>query len=294
MTLPRSDGSPPRTGIEIMPYQRRYRQELRELLYRSFRSHVHLDWHETDAWLDTGKSTVLLAWEGRRLVGAIAASEPVDGDCWIRIAAVVDDAPPMPIMHALWSILRLDLRAMQVKRVAILMLREWLSDVFAELGFAEQEWIVTLRRESLESPDETNPPNLTIRASETSDLEAITAIDHQAFDALWRMTLSDIRQAVRGAASCTVALIQDAIVGYQISTVYFDGSHLARLAVNPNVQAKGIGGALVGDVLRRFTRRGVPAMTVNTQLSNERSQRLYRRLGFQRTGYDLAVWSVRL
>ncbi len=292
MIPPRYDA--PRTGIEIMPYHRRYRQDLRELLYRSYRSHVHLDWHDTDAWLDTGKSTVLLAWEGRRLVGAIAASEPVDGDCWIRIATIVDDAPPMPIMNALWSILKLDLRALQVERVAILMLREWLSEIFGALGFAEQEWIVTLRRESLESPSEPPPPNLTIRASESADIEAITAIDHQAFDALWRMTLTDIRQAMRGAASSTVALIQGVIVGYQISTVYFDGSHLARLAVNPNVQANGIGGALVGDVLRRFTRRGVPAMTVNTQLSNERSQRLYRRLGFQRTGYDLAVWSIRL
>lgn len=290
-TPPRHDS--PRTGIEVMKYHRRYRAELRELLYRSYRSHVHLDWNETDSWLEAEKASVLLAWEGRRLVGAIAAAEPIDGTCWIRIAAIVDDAPYIPIMQALWSVLKLDLRVLQVHHVAILMLREWLPEVLASVGFAEQEWIVTLRRESREAPIDSTAGTLTIRAVEMSDADAITRLDHQAFESLWQMTFNDIRQAMRTAASCTVALLQESIVGYQLSTVYFDGSHLARLAVDPNVQARGIGGALVGDVLRRFARRGVGAMTVNTQLSNERSQRLYRRLGFQRTGYDLAVWSVR-
>ncbi len=80
------------------------------------------------------------------------------------------------------------------------------------------------------------------------------------------------------------------IVGYQLSTLYFDGAHLARLAISPVAQGKGVARALLSDVLTRFDRRGVRTMTVNTQSSNLRSQRLYTGYGFERNGYDLPVW----
>ena len=91
-----------------------------------------------------------------------------------------------------------------------------------------------------------------------------------------------------------MAVQNDAIIGYQISTVYRDGAHLARLAVDPAVQGQGVGKALLADTLRRFFRRGVYSMTVNTQASNGRSQRLYHQFNFERNGNDLPVWSIRL
>ena len=51
---------------------------------------------------------------------------------------------------------------------------------------------------------------------------------------------------------------------------------------------------LLIDLLSRFERRGVLSMTVNTQASNTRSQRLYTGFGFERTGYDLPVWMVEI
>jgi ribosomal protein S18 acetylase RimI-like enzyme len=66
------------------------------------------------------------------------------------------------------------------------------------------------------------------------------------------------------------------------------------LAVTPEAQGKGIGSALVADALRRFFRRGIYTMTVNTQANNHRSQRLYHLFGFERNGNDLPVWSIRL
>ena len=84
------------------------------------------------------------------------------------------------------------------------------------------------------------------------------------------------------------------IIGYQVCTLYRDGAHLARLAVHPGYQGRGIGSVLLNDVLRRFFKRRVYTMTVNTQVSNHRSQHLYQRYGFERNGYDLPVWSIRL
>lgn len=278
-------------SFQITPYQRRNRHDVRDLLFRSLHSHTHLDWHETDQWLDNGRSPVVLAWQGRQLVGVMGASEPMAGECWIRVVGAVDGVDPLPIISALWSILRLDLKALHVERAAVLFMREWMQPVFQALGFAEYEWIVTLRREAAEPPPDMRPANLIIRPTDPTDFDSVLDVDHAAFAALWRMTANDIRQAMRMAASCTLALIDGLPVGYQLSTMYFDGSHLARLAVIPTLQANGIGAALVGDVLRRFARRGIGTMSVNTQLSNERSQRLYRRLRFQPTGYDLAVWT---
>jgi ribosomal protein S18 acetylase RimI-like enzyme len=72
--------------------------------------------------------------------------------------------------------------------------------------------------------------------------------------------------------------------------VYFEGAHLARLAVDPRAQGMGVGAALLNGALRHFARRGLNVMTVNTQHSNDRSQRLYLRAGFRHNGYNMPVW----
>jgi ribosomal-protein-alanine N-acetyltransferase len=108
------------------------------------------------------------------------------------------------------------------------------------------------------------------------------------------MTRSELHQAQRVAAFCTLAKHNDSIVGYQISTQYRDGAHLARLGVDPEWQGQGIGTLLLQNLLSRFYQRQITTVTVNTQASNIRSQRLYRDFGFYRNGYDLPVWSVSL
>jgi len=281
-------------SIHITPYERRSRQDVRDMLFRSYRSHTHLDWQESDQWLDAERSPVKLAWIGRRLVGILGVSEPMEGECWVRIAAAQDEGDPQPILDALWNAIYTDLLANKVKRVAILMMREWLFTPFKLLNFREHEWIVTLRRLSSDIPAPQTPPGVAIRPAEPNDIDRVLAVDHAAFGALWRMTMSDLRSTMRAAASTTVAILNDTIIGYQLSTMYFDGSHLARLAVMPNLQTSGIGTALVIDVLRRFARRGIQSMTVNTQMSNERSQHVYHRLGFERNGYDIPVWIMDL
>jgi ribosomal protein S18 acetylase RimI-like enzyme len=84
------------------------------------------------------------------------------------------------------------------------------------------------------------------------------------------------------------------MVGYQLSTFYYEGGHLARLAVAPHAQATGVGNLLLADLIQRFARRGIYAITVNTQSSNERSTRLYTRYDFAPTGYNLAMWMTNL
>jgi ribosomal protein S18 acetylase RimI-like enzyme len=118
----------------------------------------------------------------------------------------------------------------------------------------------------------------------------MTRVDHAAFSPPWQLSLSDLRQAMRLAASCTVATLDERIVGYQLSTRHRESGHLARLAVEPNLQGGGVGGAMLNRLLMYFHERSVHIVTVNTQETNTRSQRLYNYYGFFRNGYDLPVW----
>ena len=88
-----------------------------------------------------------------------------------------------------------------------------------------------------------------------------------------------------------MAELDKRIVGYQISTLYQDGAHLARLATIPEMQGMGIGGALVGEMIEHFLRRGITTLTVNTQRSNQQSQRLYQRFKWEIVaGLDRDRW----
>ena len=133
-----------------------------------------------------------------------------------------------------------------------------------------------------------------MRSATLDDMVRMTLVDQTAFPTPWQLTYDDLREARRVSISCTVATLDGEITGYQLSTQYRQSGHLARLAVLPDYQGKGMGGALVDDLIRRLLQRSIRTVTVNTQSSNIRSQRLYRRYGFLRNGYDLPVWVCHL
>lgn len=279
--------------LNITPYHRRYLQSVRDLIFHSNQVHTHLDWYETDAWMETGDVQIRLAWSRGRLVGILAASHPLNNTTWIRLAAVHDRVDTQAVLYALWQDLVPEMRASGVRLAAVLAVRDWLIPFLPTLGFGYGEDIITLARFGHELPDPLpNPPF--IRVAEARDLEHMTAVDQTAFPPPWQLSLDELRQAYRISSSCTVAVKDDTIVGYQLSTLYFDGAHLARLAVAPHIQGSGIGGALLGEALTRFFRRGIYSMTLNTQASNHRSRRLYTRFGFQPNGYDLPYWSAQI
>ena len=60
------------------------------------------------------------------------------------------------------------------------------------------------------------------------------------------------------------------------------------------MRGKKVGALLVREMITGFLRRGVDLITVNTQMTNERSLRVYEACGFTRSGYDLPIYSTRL
>jgi ribosomal-protein-alanine N-acetyltransferase len=223
----------------------------------------------------------------------MAASKPLQGTSWLRLIAVGNAVPAEATLPLLWDQVAAALRAQSCHTVMVLVAEQWLPDHLKAMGFAFHEEIITLQRQGSALPEH-QPFPVTIRPAEQVDEEAMIAVDHQAFNPPWQMTTEELHQAMRIAYSCTIARRAGEIVGYQISTRHRSDGHLARLAVSPQVQGLGIGSALLHDLIQRLHKRGVTGLTVNTQRSNIRSQRVYTRYGFLPTGYDLPVWARQL
>lgn len=260
-----------------------------DLAFQSNLVHTHLDWHEISAWLEIPDVPMRLAWEGGRLAGVMAASTPLNNTCWLRLIAISEGVAAAPVMGKLWEHTENLLAKRGVHMVFLLISHNWLLDHMTRMQFVYDEDIITLRRDGTDIP----PPRLTpfsVRSAVQDDLPRMVAVDQTAFPPPWQLTYDDLHEARRMSISCTVATLNSAIVGYQLSTQHRQSGHLARLAALPEYQGQGMGGALLDDLIRRLLQRSIRTLTVNTQASNIRSQRLYQRYGFVRNGYDLPVW----
>ncbi|MBZ0294567.1 MAG: GNAT family N-acetyltransferase, partial [Anaerolineae bacterium] len=258
-----------------------------------YQVHTHLDWQDVSDWLNSDQGILRLAWSGKQLIGVLGVSTPLYRTAWIRLAALHDRTPGQMILDALWRDIQNDLKSLDIETISVLATRTWIERYIDALGFQYDEEIITLRRDGDALPA-LRSSDVQIRVYAPADLQAVTAVDHLAFSPPWQLSSEELRLAAGIASSYTVAIANAQIIGYQVCTLYRDGAHLARLAVHPGYQGRGIGSVLLNDVLRRFFKRRVYTMTVNTQVSNHRSQHLYQHYGFERNGYDLPVWSIRL
>lgn len=284
----------PASRLRVLPYERRFRTAALDLIHDHYYVHQHLDWHEIERWLGIASGPGVVAVDGHTVVGVLAASEPYNHTAWLRVIALHDRANLRSVLNVLWPSLRDALRAQGVRSAWLLISVDWLRDYAPLLGMAPVETIVTLKRTALHMPPQRNT-SVQVIPAEAEHLETLLMIDNSAFAPPWQMTREEMRQALRMAENSTLALDPGGSpIGYQISTRYHDTGHLARLAVLPDIQSRGVGGAMLHALILAMHRRGARVMTVNTQETNLRSQRLYGYYHFRRNGYDMPVWAVDL
>jgi ribosomal protein S18 acetylase RimI-like enzyme len=124
------------------------------------------------------------------------------------------------------------------------------------------------------------------------DLPVVAAVDAAAFEPLWQNSLQSLQLAYPQAVFPTVIETDGRVVGYQIATRNPLGAHLARLAVDPSLQGRGLGRALVADLVQQTGRHGMARLTVNTQSDNFTSLALYTAIGFHETGERFPVYQL--
>jgi ribosomal-protein-alanine N-acetyltransferase len=279
--------------LDSVEYERKYRDDILSLMFYSRHTHTHLDWYKAGQWLDLDGNRVQLAFHHDALVGVLGISESLNQSAWLRLMVIAQGYEPTFVLGFLWEHLRVSLMRQHVNKAAVLVINPWLAPYLPALGFHYLEDVVTMHRAPQVIPPEPMT-NVEIRNGYLEDIQGIIAVDHAAFYPPWQMSMTDIRLSQRQAASCTLALLNNEIVGYEIATRHHTSGHLARLAVHPAIQGKRVGQLLLNNLLTRFGHRGVKGMTVNTQQNNIRSQHLYERYGFIRNGFDLSVWQSEL
>jgi ribosomal protein S18 acetylase RimI-like enzyme len=168
----------------------------------------------------------------------------------------------------------------------------WLSTALAGAGFDEVEAVQFFQLDRLRSRLHDLPgrpsTELCFAAVEPDDLDVLAAMDAETFDPLWHFGRRDLFELLlRGHMQ--VAWAGDEIAGYSaICANSRSEGQLARLAVHPRFQGRGIGRALLVEAIR-YAAGEFSVLVLNTQTTNERAQLLYRSFGFRPLGTPIPV-----
>ncbi len=256
------------------------------------RVHAHLDWKPVEDWL--GRQPFVVAERGPRLGGALACPPDLPDTAGVRLFVTAEGLEAGRAWEMLWPLAQASLRAQRLRQVAALSLEPWTEPLYQAAGFQHTHSVVVLARPPGSPPPVAVPAGVRLRQAEPADQAALAAADTAAFAAPWQLSAEMVRLAFAQADYVSVAEAAGRVVGYQLTTPSRAGAHLARLAVWPEWQGRGLGRALVADLIAHYERRGGRELTVNTQHNNAASLAVYRRLNFRPTGTEFPVYQLSL
>jgi len=263
-------------------------QQLSNLIFFETRLHRHLDWRTPLEWL--GAPFYWALDEGRQITAALACPTEVTGIAWVRLFVYAGRWSAENAWSILWNTARDEIARAGGANVAAIAMQPWFQNVLVAGGFENRQNIVMLEWQ-YQPWASGEARGVRIRKMEESDLPEVERTDAASFPPLWQNHLETLHRAFSQALLATVAENEHGIVGYQLSTGGRMRAHLARLAVHPALQGRGVGRALLGDLFARLNQYGIPKLTVNTQNDNHVSLRLYQKMGFLRTGEQYPVYT---
>ncbi len=125
-------------------------------------------------------------------------------------------------------------------------------------------------------------PAVTIRRLAYADLPQVVAIERRAFPTPWSLAMF-VLELSKPAGLCLAADDgRDRVCGYVICSRYDEAWHLMNVAVDPELRRRGIGTALLDELL---TQVGPDArLTLEVRTSNAGAIALYERFGFRSAG----------
>jgi ribosomal protein S18 acetylase RimI-like enzyme len=199
------------------------------------------------------------------------------GDGSVAYVAPVTDRPPSSalVRHAC-----VVLAERGYREVLTAALAEPERAGFLAAGFEVRDSLHLLAHDLRQIP--TAPPAALRRGRRSDKADALT-VDHRAFPTFWRLDAGGLHEAMTATPSARfrIAVVDRRVVGYAVTGRAGHRGYLQRLAVDPTVQGRGLGRALVADCLTWLQRRGVTNAVVNTQVENERALQLYLAMGFR-------------
>lgn len=268
-------------------------RQLSNLIFQEANTHRHLDWRTALDWI--GSQNFWVLEEDGNVVAALACPEDPPDVAWIRLFSHHPHLSGPQAWSALWEVAQAEMSASNSRsEVASIVMKQWFQSILLNNGFEPRLNIVLLELHTENYTPTHIPNNLHIRPMQEADLFIVEQVDREAFGGFWHNTIDSLKRAHGQSFYSSVAEDANGIIGYQISTGNPFGAHLARLGVRPEAQGRGVGSALVHDLIQQAGALQSGRLSVNTQDDNAASLRLYQKLGFVRTGefYPVFVRAV--
>jgi len=281
-----------RAGLRVRPAVSADQEHISNLIFFENRVHRHLDWRPPLDWL--GSSPFWVMEDEGRLAAVLACPEDPASIAWLRLFAHTPSLSGLEAWAPLWAAARAELAARGGATAAAILNQAWLLPLLSSSGFSLHTHITLLEWHGRRLPSGPVLSGISIRPMRIEDLPVVVAVDSAAFEPLWQNSFEALSRAYSQGLFMTVAEDASGLLGYQISTGNQLAVHLARLAVRPEVQGRGLGRALVHDLILRMKERRLERLTVNTQADNAASLSLYQSMGFQPSGEQYPVYSYQV
>lgn len=128
------------------------------------------------------------------------------------------------------------------------------------------------------------PAGVVVRPLAAEDVDAVVAIETEAFSSPWRReTFMDLVDRP-GLELLVMEDREVGVIGYAVVWCIMDQGELANMAVAPPFRGRGLGGFLLGRVIETARERGIENVFLEVRVSNAAALRLYERFGFVDVG----------
>ncbi len=276
-------------NLRVRPAVSADQQQIADLILFEQRIHRHLDWRTPLEWL--GYQPFFVLEKEGRIAAALACPPDPHSIFWIRLFAFHSSLSGPSAWSPLWDAVQHELAFLGGATVAVIVTQRWFESILTENRFTSAQHIVMLEWDRQPFKSYPAPAGITLRPMIFDDLPRVVEVDAAAFEPLWQNSLPALSKAFSQAIYASVAENVWGVVGYQLSTGSPFGVHLARLAVRPEVQGRGIASALISDLMNHVCLdENLSRITVNTQSNNTASLALYEKIGFRRTGEQYPIY----
>jgi len=258
--------------------------QLANLLFNESHTHRHLDWRSALEWI--GSQNFWVFDEHGFISAAFACPEDPPNVAWIRLFSYHPHLQLRDAWSALWETAQAQIfQNNPSAKVSTIIIKPWFQETLLQNGFEEKQNIALLRLRIENFKPFSNSQHVHIRRMTELDLPFVADVDFKAFGAFWHNSLDSIKRAYAQSVHATIVENESGeMIAYQLSTGNRFGAHLARLAVSPEAQGRGIASALVSELIQNLNANQISNLSVNTQEDNFASLALYKKMGFTKTG----------